>query len=49
MVRPSQLLELLISPLTTDYLHFTIGRIQAVMAYHRYRSGWVQDKKNYII
>ena len=49
MMRPYQLPEQLLSPLTKDYMHFTMGRMQAIMAYHRYRSGWVQGRKNFII
>ena len=39
MMRPYQLPEQLLSPLTKDYMHFTMGRMQAIMAYHRYTCG----------
>ena len=36
MMRPSQLADLLLSPLTTDYMPFMMGRMQAAMGYHRF-------------
>ena len=35
MMGPSQLADLLLSPLTTDYMPFMMGRMQAAMGYHR--------------
>jgi len=35
MMSPSQLADLLLSPLTTDYMLFMMARMQAAMAYHR--------------
>ena len=35
MMSPSQLADLLLSPLTTDYMLFMMGRMQSAMAYHR--------------
>jgi len=35
MMRPSQLADLLLSPLTSDYMPFMMGRMQAAMGYHR--------------
>ena len=36
MMRPSQLADLLLSPLTSDYMPFMMGRMQAAMGYHRF-------------
>ena len=36
MMSPSQLADLLLSPLTTDYMLFMMARMQSAMAYHRY-------------
>ena len=36
MMGPSQLADLLLSPLTTDYMPFMMGRMQAAMGYHRF-------------
>jgi hypothetical protein len=35
MMSPSQLADLLLSPLTTDYMMMMMGRMQTAMAYHR--------------
>ena len=40
MMSPSQLADLLLSPLTTDYMLFMMARMQSAMAYHRYWGAW---------
>jgi len=42
MMSPSQLADLLLSPLTTTYMQLLVGRMQAAMAYHRDVQGAVQ-------
>jgi len=47
MMSPSQLADLLLSPLTTDYMLLMMGRMQAAMGYHRDTKGAIQNLLKY--